>query len=95
MFPYTGTLSSAINGNAYTMQQIDRILDDAKANGLDVIPVFLSLVYCFNFSPFAVGADIRSSRVDPQIGAVCASARGSAVSPGLPSDRPARSCGSR
>jgi len=39
MFPYTGKLATAVNGNAYSLQDIETILQAAKAHHLDVIPL--------------------------------------------------------
>ncbi|WKY00416.1 hypothetical protein Q1695_014903 [Nippostrongylus brasiliensis] len=39
MFPYTGNLSVAINGNAYSMENVEYILKQAKRHHLEVIPL--------------------------------------------------------
>ncbi|VDK64756.1 unnamed protein product, partial [Anisakis simplex] len=39
MFPFEGRLKSAVNGDAYSMQQVHRILRGAQKYGLDVIPL--------------------------------------------------------
>ncbi|KAE9550884.1 hypothetical protein FO519_005908 [Halicephalobus sp. NKZ332] len=39
MFPYTGKLASAINGNAYSIQDVETILQAAKDHRLEVIPL--------------------------------------------------------
>lgn len=39
MFPYTGKLYEALNGDAYSLMDVERILQSAKDNQLDVIPL--------------------------------------------------------
>uniref|UniRef100_A0AC34PUU6 Beta-N-acetylhexosaminidase n=1 Tax=Panagrolaimus sp. JU765 TaxID=591449 RepID=A0AC34PUU6_9BILA len=39
MFPYSGKLASAINGNAYSVADIETILKTAKDHNLEVIPL--------------------------------------------------------
>ncbi|RCN43815.1 hypothetical protein ANCCAN_10204 [Ancylostoma caninum] len=39
MFPYTGNLSDAVNGNAYSMENVEYILKEAKRHHLEVIPL--------------------------------------------------------
>ncbi|VDL65804.1 unnamed protein product [Nippostrongylus brasiliensis] len=39
MFPYTGNLSVAINGNAYSLENVEYILKQAKRHHLEVIPL--------------------------------------------------------
>ncbi|KAH7731871.1 hexosaminidase [Aphelenchoides avenae] len=39
MFPYTGKVSAAVNGYAYTMDEVEEILKQAKSRNLDVIPL--------------------------------------------------------
>jgi hexosaminidase len=39
MFPYTGKLSEAINGDAYSISDIEAILQSAKDNQLDIVPL--------------------------------------------------------
>uniref|UniRef100_A0A7E4VXG6 beta-N-acetylhexosaminidase n=1 Tax=Panagrellus redivivus TaxID=6233 RepID=A0A7E4VXG6_PANRE len=39
MFPYTGKLADAINGNHYSMADIESILQSAKSHRLEVIPL--------------------------------------------------------
>uniref|UniRef100_A0AC34FKX6 Beta-N-acetylhexosaminidase n=1 Tax=Panagrolaimus sp. ES5 TaxID=591445 RepID=A0AC34FKX6_9BILA len=39
MFPYTGKLAEAINGDAYSISEIEGILKSAKENQLNIIPL--------------------------------------------------------
>uniref|UniRef100_A0A0K0DBZ9 beta-N-acetylhexosaminidase n=1 Tax=Angiostrongylus cantonensis TaxID=6313 RepID=A0A0K0DBZ9_ANGCA len=39
MFPYTGSLSEAVNGNAYSLEDVESILKEAKRHRLEVIPL--------------------------------------------------------
>uniref|UniRef100_A0A8L8Q118 beta-N-acetylhexosaminidase n=1 Tax=Heligmosomoides polygyrus TaxID=6339 RepID=A0A8L8Q118_HELPZ len=39
MFPYRGNLSLAVNGNAYSIENVDYILQQAKRHHLEVIPL--------------------------------------------------------
>ncbi|KJH50131.1 hypothetical protein DICVIV_03768 [Dictyocaulus viviparus] len=39
MFPYTGTLSKAVNGNAYSLEHVEFILNEAKRYRLEVVPL--------------------------------------------------------
>lgn len=39
MFPYTGKLADAVNGNAYTLEEVKGILQAAKDAQLDIIPL--------------------------------------------------------
>ncbi|KAI6240989.1 Beta-N-acetylhexosaminidase [Aphelenchoides fujianensis] len=39
MFPYTGRLASALNGNHYSMEEVRGILKSASDHGLDIIPL--------------------------------------------------------
>ncbi|KAJ1365905.1 hypothetical protein KIN20_026375 [Parelaphostrongylus tenuis] len=39
MFPYSGNLSAAVNGNAYSLEDVENILKEAKRHRLEVIPL--------------------------------------------------------
>uniref|UniRef100_A0A914H0G3 beta-N-acetylhexosaminidase n=1 Tax=Globodera rostochiensis TaxID=31243 RepID=A0A914H0G3_GLORO len=39
MFPYKGRLASAVNGNAYSLEEIELVLTEAKLIGLEVVPL--------------------------------------------------------
>ncbi|CAD5214842.1 unnamed protein product [Bursaphelenchus okinawaensis] len=39
MFPFTGKLQSAVNGDAYTLDEVKGILNEAKKRNLEVIPL--------------------------------------------------------
>ncbi|KAL3108606.1 hypothetical protein niasHT_015528 [Heterodera trifolii] len=39
MFPYKGLLSSAVNGDAYSLAEVEQILETAKQIGLEIIPL--------------------------------------------------------
>uniref|UniRef100_A0A0M3IPJ7 beta-N-acetylhexosaminidase n=1 Tax=Ascaris lumbricoides TaxID=6252 RepID=A0A0M3IPJ7_ASCLU len=66
MFPFSGRLASAVNGNAYTRDQVDQILEGARANGLKVIPLvqtFGHLEWILKLKQFA---HLREAAAYPQ-----------------------------
>uniref|UniRef100_A0A915BDR3 beta-N-acetylhexosaminidase n=1 Tax=Parascaris univalens TaxID=6257 RepID=A0A915BDR3_PARUN len=67
MFPFSGRLASAVNGNAYTRDQVDQILEGARANGLKVIPLvqtFGHLEWILKLKQFA---HLREAASYPQV----------------------------
>ncbi|VDD90703.1 unnamed protein product [Enterobius vermicularis] len=67
MFPYRGRLSTAINGNAYTVEDVNNILTSAKLHGLEVIPLvqtFGHLEWILKLENFA---HLREAAAYPQV----------------------------
>lgn len=67
MFPYTGQLADAINGNAYTADEVRQILQAAKDAGLDIIPLvqtFGHLEWILKLEQFA---NLREHSKFPQV----------------------------
>ncbi|XGW17657.1 hypothetical protein V3C99_002335 [Haemonchus contortus] len=67
MFPYTGNLSVAVNGNAYSMENVEYILKEAKRHHLEVIPLvqtFGHLEWILKLEQFAhLREDVRFPQV--------------------------------
>ncbi|PIO58148.1 glycosyl hydrolase family 20, catalytic domain protein [Teladorsagia circumcincta] len=67
MFPYTGNLSVAVNGNAYSIDDVETILKEAKRHHLEVIPLvqtFGHLEWILKLEQFAhLREDVRFPQV--------------------------------
>ncbi|PIO55871.1 hypothetical protein TELCIR_22738, partial [Teladorsagia circumcincta] len=67
MFPYTGNLSVAVNGNAYSLDDVENILKEAKRHHLEVIPLvqtFGHLEWILKLEQFAhLREDVRFPQV--------------------------------
>ncbi|CAI4227965.1 unnamed protein product [Auanema sp. JU1783] len=67
MFPYTGVLAEAVNGNAYSMEDIESILQEARRHRLDIIPLvqtFGHLEWILKLEPFQhLREDVRFPQV--------------------------------
>uniref|UniRef100_A0A914CX36 beta-N-acetylhexosaminidase n=1 Tax=Acrobeloides nanus TaxID=290746 RepID=A0A914CX36_9BILA len=67
MFPYTGQLADAINGNAYSLSDVEQILQAAKDKDLEVIPLvqtFGHLEWVLKLEKFA---HLREDKKYPQV----------------------------
>ncbi|GMT21144.1 hypothetical protein PFISCL1PPCAC_12441, partial [Pristionchus fissidentatus] len=67
MFPYEGMLKTAVNGNAYTMKQVDDILSSAARHRLSILPLvqtFGHLEWILKLEQFA---HLRDDPALPQV----------------------------
>ena len=75
MFPYTGRLASAVNGDAYSMQDVEKMLQKAKELQLEVVPLvqtFGHLEWVLKLEQFA---HLREDPQYPQV--ICFGSSGS------------------
>uniref|UniRef100_A0A0N5A9J8 beta-N-acetylhexosaminidase n=1 Tax=Syphacia muris TaxID=451379 RepID=A0A0N5A9J8_9BILA len=67
MFPYKGRLAAAKNGNAYSMEDVHRILSSARNHGLEIIPLlqtFGHLEWILKLEDFS---HLREAAAYPQV----------------------------
>ncbi|KAI1732527.1 glycosyl hydrolase family 20, catalytic domain-containing protein [Ditylenchus destructor] len=67
MFPYTGRLANAVNGDAYTIEQVEMILNSAKQQNLEIVPLaqtFGHLEWILKLKEFA---HLREDKKFPQV----------------------------
>ncbi|VDM49976.1 unnamed protein product [Toxocara canis] len=67
MFPFSGRLAAAVNGDAYSREQVNQILEGARTNGLKVIPLvqtFGHLEWILKLEQFA---HLREAAAYPQV----------------------------
>ena len=67
MFPYTGTLTDAKHGDAYSMADVETILKEAQKHRLEIIPLvqtFGHLEWALKLEKFA---HLREDKRYPQV----------------------------